>query len=240
MKKVSIVLASYNGERFIKQQIQSIISQMNRQDELIISDDGSTDETVNIIKKFVDYRIKLTNGPQKGVIKNFEHAIQQTSGQIIVMADQDDIWLDNRLKNIRKYFSGTTNKMAVYQSQLKFIDAKKNVVFASPMKPVSGIVRNVIRNRYIGAMMAFSSSLKDYILPFPENIAMHDQWIGLVNEILKGEFKISNEPEVLYRRHGQNLTGETKKLTIIKKVINRLYMSYYLLKKYLYVKRRKL
>lgn len=239
MQKVSIVMASYNGSLFIEQQVKSIVCQMQPKDELIISDDGSTDGTINIIKSFSDDRIKLLNGPQKGVIKNFEFAIQHASGEIIVLSDQDDIWIKNRLQHIRNYFSIAEN-MAVYHSRFTNIDARGNVTSLLSTTLNTGIAKNVIKNQYIGAMMAFSAPLKEYILPFPENIAMHDQWIGLVNEVLQGGIKVSEEPEVLYRRHSQNLTGKNKRISIRKKFSNRLFMIYYLLKKFIYIKRKNL
>lgn len=236
MKKISIVMASYNGESFIRQQIQSIISQMSADDELIISDDGSTDQTVAIIKSFLDQRIKTLVGPHNGVIKNFEFALQHTNGDIIILADQDDIWLDSRILNIRNYFNNTIEN-AVYISRYTAIDADEKIISIQTPKFDAGLIKNIIRNRYIGSMMAFSSSLKNQILPFPRYIAMHDQWIGLVNEMLNGELAVSNEPEVLYRRHGQNLTGIDKKISVTKRLTNRLFLVYYLLKKHLSIQR---
>lgn len=232
-------MASYNGGLFIEQQVKSIVCQMQSKDELIISDDGSTDGTINIIKSFSDDRIKLLKGPQKGVIKNFEFAIQHACGEIIVLSDQDDIWIKNRLQHIRNYFSIADN-MAVYHSRFTNVDAEGNVTSLLSTTLNTGIIKNIIKNQYIGAMMAFSAPLKEYILPFPDSIAMHDQWIGLINEVLHGSIKVSDEIEVLYRRHNQNLTGKNKKLSIGKKFSNRLFMTYYLLKKFIYIKRENL
>lgn len=231
MKNISIAMASYNGESYIKEQISSILSQMSNDDELVISDDGSTDQTINIILQFSDPRIRLIQGPKNGVIKNFEFAIKNTKGDIIVLADQDDIWENWRLGNIRKSFEGREN-FAVYHSKHKTInefgedDGVKQISFKR------GIMSNLTKNTYIGAMMAFSSNLKPYILPFPRQIAMHDQWIGLVNEMLGGEVILSKNVEVLYRRHQNNLTGYFK-ISFYRRITNQIKMGIAIIVRYL-------
>ena len=96
--KISVCLASYNGEKFIFDQISSIISQLAEKDELIISDDSSTDTTLSIIKGFNDHRIKLFPGNTfYNPVYNFENALKQSAGEVIVLSDQDDIWLENKL-----------------------------------------------------------------------------------------------------------------------------------------------
>lgn len=95
-------MATFNGGRYLREQLDSILNQLTLEDELIISDDGSTDETCQIIKEYtqLDNRIKFVEGPRKGVIANFNHAIQQSKGDIIFLADQDDVWLPNKVAKI--------------------------------------------------------------------------------------------------------------------------------------------
>ena len=92
MKKISVAMATYNGEKYIKKQIESILINLNKDDELIISDDGSKDKTLDIIKSIKDKRIKIISGPKQGVIKNFENALNNCTGEYIFLSDQDDIW----------------------------------------------------------------------------------------------------------------------------------------------------
>ena len=103
----SICIATYNGEKYIKEQLTSILSQINIDDEVIISDDGSTDQTTEIIKSLNDSRIKLIKGDFHNFTFNFENAIKQAKGEYIFLADQDDVWLPNKyhecLHELKKY-----------------------------------------------------------------------------------------------------------------------------------------
>ena len=95
-------MAAYNGELYIAQQLDSILNNIKINDEVIISDDGSSDRTREIIRDYIvkDNRIKLVDGPQKGVVKNFENALEYANGEIIFLCDQDDVWKDNKIEKL--------------------------------------------------------------------------------------------------------------------------------------------
>lgn len=102
---ISVCVATYNGEKYLQEQLDSILIQLAPDDELIISDDFSTDKTRSILDSYrADPRIKLLEGPQKGIIKNFEHAINQASGDLIFLADQDDVWLPDKVADTKAKF----------------------------------------------------------------------------------------------------------------------------------------
>ena len=101
---ISVAMATYNGEKFIKKQLDSILCQLDMQDEIIISDDGSTDNTLNIIKSYNDNRIKIFEGPHNGVKQNFANAISKSQGEYIFLSDQDDIWVKNKVTIILEIF----------------------------------------------------------------------------------------------------------------------------------------
>ena len=86
-EKVSVAMATYNGEKYIKEQIETILNNLDDKDELVISDDGSSDMTIEIINKINDKRIKLLEGPRKGLKKNFENAIKNTTGDVIFLSE---------------------------------------------------------------------------------------------------------------------------------------------------------
>nr|AIA84980.1 Glycos_transf_2 [uncultured Leptotrichia sp.] len=94
---ISVCMATYNGSSFIKAQLESILFQLNTNDEVVISDDGSSDDTLSIIEAFNDPRIRLIEGPKiHSVAHNFEYAIRHSRGDIIFLSDQDDVWLNNK------------------------------------------------------------------------------------------------------------------------------------------------
>ena len=204
--RFSIAIATYNGEKYIKEQLDSIIKQINKDDEIIVSDDGSSDKTIDIIKSYKDKRIKILSGPKKGIISNFENAISNCNGKYIVLSDQDDIWLDNKLDVLLRcfekydcilhdcYIVNGNNTKIIYDS---FFDYRKSR---------KGIVKNIIKNSYIGCCMAFKSEFKKYILPIPKNIEMHDQWIGLCCEKF-GKVCFVKNKLIYYRRHENTATN---------------------------------
>lgn len=176
--KNSIAMATYNGEEYIKEQIDTILVNMDFCDELVISDDGSKDNTINIINEYIkiDKRIKLVKGPCKGVKRNFMNAINNTSGKYIFLSDQDDIWDKNKTRIIDNIFEETGCNVVVHDALI----VDKNMVpykktFFDFRKSNPGIIRNIYKNRYIGCCMAFRRELIDKIMPIPDNIEMHDQ-----------------------------------------------------------------
>lgn len=220
--RVSVAMATYNGEKYIKEQIDSILSQLDNKDELIISDDGSNDETLKIINSYQDNRIKLINGPHKGVKQNFANAIKECTGKYIFLSDQDDIWDMKKIEKVLNIFNqkkclcvvhdcivfDSDSKETIYESFYKFRNSKK------------GIIRNIWKNSYIGCCMAFDSKMKKYILPIPNNIEMHDQWIGILCE-KKGESIFIDDKLIRYRRHNGNVS-EMKHHPLMKMIKNRI------------------
>jgi len=99
--KISVCMASYNGEKYIRQQIDSILPQLGESDELIISDDSSTDDTISVVKSINDNRIKLIKDQKfKSPVSNFENAIKNATGDFIFLCDQDDIWQPNKVESV--------------------------------------------------------------------------------------------------------------------------------------------
>ena len=206
MYSVSVAMAAYNGEKFIKPQLESILSQLKNEDEVIVSLDPSTDSTKEIIQSLNDVRIKVIDGPGMGVKKNFENAIRHCKNDIIFLSDQDDVWLDGKVECVLREFK---ENVYVVMHNAKIIDKDFNVVESSffKMRNVqTGFIHNWICNGYIGCCMAFKKDIVKYIVPIPDKIYMHDQWIGIVGDIV-GTNVLVDEPYLLYRRHETNVTG---------------------------------
>lgn len=205
---VSVCMASYNGERFIKQQIDSILMQMQHDDELIISDDGSTDKTVEVIAGINDARIKLFTGNKfRDPIRNFQFALRQTSGSYIFLSDQDDVWVKDKYKKMMDLLI----KYDLVISDSAIVNEKLEVIHPSFFKYFNsgkGILKNMIKSSYYGSCMAFTRKLMQKALPFPDTKEIgHDLWLGLVAE-MTGEVYFYEESLLLYRRHTDVFTSE--------------------------------
>lgn len=213
--KVSVALAAYNGEKYIEEQLRSILSQLGADDEVVVSDDNPSGGTKAAIERVGDARVRYLEGPGKGVIKNFEFAISQTTGDLIFLSDQDDKWLPGKVDAAKREFENGT---VLVMHDAKITDENLNVVEESFFKSHGtklGFINNIVRNSYIGCCMAFKAELKNEILPFPKRLPMHDQWIGLKAEKF-GKVVLINEPFLLYRRNGDSLTGG--KTTLLQKI----------------------
>ena len=230
---VSVCLASYNGAFYIKDQINSILQQLNANDELIISDDSSTDFTVQIIKSFRDKRIiLLENNKFRNPTKNFENALLHAKGDFIILCDQDDIWLNNKIEVSLKFL--ITFDLIV--SDCNIVDCDLGIISESYLTKVKGkigLVRNLFfrTSPYIGCCMAFKRNVLIKALPFPKNIKDHDFWIAMVAEAFFKTFMIY-EPLILYRRHQDNVsnTGNKSTNSLYKKFIKRTHIIISLLK----------
>ena len=158
-KKISVCLASYNGEKYIREQLDSILPQLGENDEIIISDDHSTDNTINVIKSLNDSRIKIfENNLGKGYSRNFENAINQATGDIIFLSDQDDVWMENKVELMTKELK--QNDLVVSDALIS--DGNLNPTLGSHFKvhgTKKGFINNWLKTRYIGACMAFKKEI---------------------------------------------------------------------------------
>ncbi len=216
--KISVCMATYNGEKFIREQIDSILPQLASTDELIISDDGSTDQTLKIIRSYDDKRILLLHSTQRNLIRNFENALKRATGDLIFLSDQDDIWFDDK---VAKCVSQLKKHHLVFSNAAMFSgdDKQKYELFFKNKRKKTGLCNNLYKVNFLGATLAFRKSILQKALPFPDKIAMHDIWLGLVAETL-GETWYIDEPLIYYRRHGNaaSTAGRTSKNSLLKKI----------------------
>lgn len=206
---ISVCMATCNGARFLARQLETIIPQLAPEDELVISDDGSTDDTLAIIAACPDPRIRvLTDATFRNPVDNFEHALKAARGEILVLADQDDVWLPNRLALVRERFAGrpagpfllVTDARVVGADEQLLADSLFAILGARP-----GFLRNLFANRFQGCCLAFSRELLRRALPFPRRLPMHDWWLGLLCELV-GTTEFLPTPAILYRKHDASLT----------------------------------
>lgn len=234
MKKVSVCLATYNGEKYIKEQLESILPQLANDDEVIISDDNSTDKTVEIIKFLNDSRIKIyTNTLSRGYSSNFENAISKAEGDIIFLSDQDDVWFENKVEMMMRRL--IDHDLVISDAMIS--DENLNPTLGSHFDlygTSKGFVNNWLKTRYIGACMAFKSQILEKLLPFPKNkkLCAHDYWIANVGEYYY-KVDLVNIPLIKYRRHGNNAStgGDKSSNSLLHKIKVRVYTLKELLKR---------
>jgi glycosyltransferase involved in cell wall biosynthesis len=213
--KISVCMATYNGAAYIEQQLKSILSQLQPNDELIIIDDHSIDATVDLITRIGDSRVHIyRNNINMGVQKSFEKAIGLASGGIIFLSDQDDVWHPEKVSKFSEIFKNLP-EVSMVLSDARIVDNVGRVVVESFFKRrggfAPGIVANLVKNRYLGCVMAFRKNLLEQILPFPTSIPQHDMWIGLVNEVYGKAYYIST-PLIDYRRHESNASSASSNI----------------------------
>ena len=212
---ISVCIATFNGEKYIKQQLSSIINQLGEGDEIILSDDGSTDGTLAEAKSIGSPLIRVVQGPRKGVIKNFENAIKESKGDYIFLADQDDIWKEDKVEVMLEALKEATCVV----SDCTVVDKQLNVTAESFYKlnrtRFGRFYNAVCKNGYLGCCMAFRRELTTKALPFPDDIPMHDIWLGNVAAYFYN-VKFIADKLILLRRHNNNssTTASTSKYQI--------------------------
>ncbi len=201
---ISVLLAAYCDKRYLTEEIKSILPQMADDDELLISDDSPSGCTItrDAALAFQDPRIRCLQGPRRGVIRNVEFLLGQAQGSILVLSDQDDVWLPDKLSRTRECLGGVC-KPALLLHNAKLTDEAlqpTGETLFQQRKAAPGYLRNLLRNSYTGCCMAFTRELLPYVLPFPQGLPMHDQWIGMRAEQV-GTVTFEQTPLILHRRH---------------------------------------
>lgn len=203
---VSVCMASFNGARFIKQQIDSILMQISDEDEIIISDDGSTDGTIDIIKSIKDSRIILVSSSGGALTSyNFLNALKHAKGDYILLSDQDDIWLPGKVK----IMLSNLVKFDLVAHDANIICSNGLIVENSLHKQAKlGFFYNLIVNRtFTGCCMGFKREILSFLQPFPPKYILHDWWIASCAQFLGLRVVYIEDMLVSYRRHEQNVSN---------------------------------
>jgi glycosyltransferase involved in cell wall biosynthesis len=212
MTRVSVCIATFNGAKYIESQLDSILNQIGFEDEIIITDDNSTDETRKIIENYNDNRIKFfKNEIRLGHVQNFSRAISLASGEFIALSDQDDIWVESRLEKMLGILKNT-NQFSLVIGDFREVNDQGEYVgtLAKLGKPMPKMWQQLFKifagkAKYFGCTFVFRSGLKKYILPIPLSIEAHDIWISM-NACIHGNVFHCEDVTLLRRIHGGNLT----------------------------------
>lgn len=227
--KISVCMATYNGALFVKDQISSILNQLNANDELIIVDDCSLDNTFEVLESISDERIFLVrNKKNMGVNQSFSKSISLTTGDFIFLSDQDDIWLEGRVKIMLNHL--INSNVDLLTSNFTWIDQIGQPIFVkfdgvnslSSKKYFKNIFDIFIgKTNYFGCAMLFTKNLKENIVPIPLYIESHDLWIAKIGNLFRSQVHLDNST-FLKRLHGNNTTSTTSNRNLISKLYSRL------------------
>lgn len=220
---ISVCMATYNGANFIEEQVESILSQLGANDELIIVDDCSQDNTVELINALSDERIQLyENVTNSRHVITFERAVRNSSGELILLADQDDLWREGRLNYIRHAFEVTGKSVLVGRfrefsnaDELKndeSIELDRQSLF-EPKSVYLELMKKLVTGKpaYFGCCMAFKKEALVYLMPFDRSGLGHDQWIAF-SALVKKDILHTDEVVTYRRIHDRNLTSNKRPL----------------------------
>lgn len=205
-------MAAYQGERYIATQLRSILDQLAEEDEVIVVDDHSSDQTPEQVRSFNNRRIYLfENRTNQGVAKTFQQALSRATGDVIFLSDQDDIWAPTKVTSVLQVFERNP-AVTLVVTDAALIDENGfqlgGSYYTSRGRFSPSIFSNLIRCKFLGCLMAFKSELIQKALPFPDGCGdvFHDFWLGTVNSLICGQTCYLDEPLVLYRRHSHAVT----------------------------------
>lgn len=213
-KKIDILMATYNGEKYLAEQLDSIINQTYHNWNLLIRDDNSTDKTLEIIQNYhkKDKRIKILkdNKGNIGIVRNFEELLKSSESEFIMFSDQDDIWVENKLDMYLKMIEKIKNKGFMIHSDAILFDKNKSNILKDTFiskKAINRGLENVFFNYFVqGATILISKEIKNFILPFPKEVYLHDRYIHLISELFFERIFV-NKALIYYRQHGDNQIG---------------------------------
>lgn len=210
---ISVCIATYNGEKYLREQVESILAQLDEGDEIVISDDNSSDKTIDVLQALGDARVRIlhhdpsqvtTSFPLDKPTHNFENALKHAKGDIIFLADQDDIWLPGK---VEKMLAALQNAdMAMHDCIV--VDSDLQELFPSYFDIVcvsTNAWRNIFKCTLLGCCMAMRRCVLEKALPFPKSRVGHDLWLGMVAD-RKFRFTLVREPLLKYRKHSSSTT----------------------------------
>ncbi len=223
---INILLATYNGEKYLPQLLKSIVAQSYKNWKLIARDDNSTDNTLTILKNFQEkYPNKvfvIEDGlGNLGVCRNFERLMEYAETDYIMFADQDDIWKSDKIEiSLKKIIDIETKNPGtpiMVHTDLEIVDEYLNVISRSfwefnqiDIRSENNIQKLFYRNVATGCTMIFNKTAKDISLPFPKELRIHDWWINM-QVAIKGKVGHLAIQTILYRQHQNNVIGAKRK-----------------------------
>lgn len=210
---VSVCMATYNGERHVRRQIETILSELSSADELIVVDDCSRDRTVEVIRSIEDPRISVhCNAYNQRQVRSFATAIAFARNDVVFLADQDDIWIPGRVDLMCEALE--TARASLVASNFEWVDEAETPIDL-PLMPVRQedsrrFLKNIFdifigRHKYLGCTMAFRRELVSLVLPIPSYSETHDLWLALAANLIGSNIHLETTT-LLKRQHQGNFT----------------------------------
>ena len=232
-QRISIALATFNGSKYLQPQLESLASQTRLPDELVVSDDCSEDETARIVTEFsrtAPFPVRfLSSTEREGLIRNFNRAMNACSGEIILLCDQDDIWLPRKIEVFERALDGNTacfSNAQLVDRKLRPLGVtlweKERFTARERRLARSGRLLEVLAHHNVvqGASLGFHRSLLSLVTPLPDvldrRVWVHDGWIAICAALV-GEVRLVEESLILYRIHGENAVGNAELPKVVEK-----------------------
>ena len=233
MEKIDILLATYNGSKYLHEQLDSILSQSYENINVIIRDDGSSDNTVMIIKEYEqkDNRVKLLsdNLGNLGFVRNFEELMKNSTSEYLMFSDQDDIWYNNKVETSYKRIKAIEEKngkscpiLVHTNSKIMNYETRTKSLFISDCAKNSSFENSFFNFFVQGSTMLINGSLKREALPFSKEVYLHDRYLHLIAEFI-GIRSYIDVPTMDYRQHSNNEIGSS--VNVIDKIKNKRYFN---------------
>ena len=218
--KISIALASFNGERYLQEQLQSFLDQTRLPDEVVISDDASTDGTMEIVRRFQEsapFAVKVIQGRgRQGFVANFNRALEATTGDLVFLSDQDDVWFPNKLEAMEAAADAQQDAWLL-MCDAALVDHDLAEAGFSKLDQIES-AGLPLEYYAMGCCCAIRRDFLDMAMPIPANFKSHDVWLVRIADGL-GRKHVSRAVLQYYRRHGNNTSqGPTSVLTRVNRL----------------------
>ncbi len=208
---VLVLMSSYNGQKYIKEQIDCILAQKGVNVKLIVRDDGSTDGTLQILKDYADKNLlEYYTGGNLGPQRSFMHLLKNApQSDYYAFADQDDFWMDDKLATAVNMLGSSVEQPSLYFSRTMLADSSLNPLGSVEVSPLLTFGESLVYEFATGCTMVLNDRLRTVINAYtPEYLAMHDVWVYSVALAVGATVKFDKVPHMFYRQHGNNVVGQ--------------------------------
>lgn len=225
---LSVALCTFNGEKYLHEQLDSLVNQTRQPNELVVCDDDSSDSTKTILENFAlgaPFSVRIFyNNPRIGVVRNFERAIALCNGNYVAFCDQDDVWMRDKLQLLCDEMSNTESKYGInlpilVHTDLQVVSADLEIIHSSFMKmkhifnpTFNSLNTLLVQNFVTGCTVLINRSLLNIAMPIPRNVIMHDWWFAQI-AACTGKIVYIDHATIQYRQHLNNVVGATSLYT---------------------------